>query len=500
MSLADPYAIDMQFKPIFLEVYMISLVSTFLLLWLFGLQPAFAESGGIESLRETGKAFSAVAKQVSPSVVFIQVESVKKVPASPFGGASPFSDELFRRFFGDNFQFRGQPQGPREERTQGQGSGFVFSLDKGLFSDKAYILTNNHVVEGGDSIRVTFKDGREFKATIKGADPKSDIAVLEIEGADVPALGLGDSAALEVGEWVVAIGNPFGLSHTLTAGIVSAKGRTSLGISDYEDFIQTDAAINPGNSGGPLVNLDGEVVGINTAIFSRSGGYMGVGFAIPINMARGIAEQLLDGGEVKRGFLGVTIQNLTPDLAESFGVKSLDAIIIAQVSPDSPASRAGLQQGDLIVGFEGNKVTDSGSFRNSVSMTPPGTRASLEVIRKGKTLQLTVAIGELNDDQVAEAPASGAVDVLGLTVQTLTPELATQFKARAGEGVVVSAVERGSLAQMAGIDVGTVIYEVNRTPVANAAQFEQLIANSSDKRALLLIGKGNATRFIVLNW
>ncbi len=475
-----------------------SIVSAFLVFCLFIAHPANAGSGGIDSLRETGKAFSAVAKQVSPSVVFIQVESVRKVE-SPLGGASPFNDELFRRFFGEGFNFRGQ-QPPREQRTQGQGSGFVFSLDQGLFSDKAYILTNNHVVEGGERIRVTFKDGREFDATIKGADPKSDIAVLEIRDAEVPALSLGDSAALEVGEWVVAIGNPFGLSHTMTAGIVSAKGRTSLGISDYEDFIQTDAAINPGNSGGPLVNLDGEVIGINTAIFSRSGGYMGVGFAIPINMARGIAEQLIDGGEVTRGFLGITIQNLTPDLAESFGVKSLDGILVAQVAPDSPAARAGIQQGDLIVGFQGGQVRDSGSFRNSVSMTAPGTVADLKVIRQGREIELKVTIGQLDDAQQVASAASGSADQLGVTVQTLTPTLARQFNTSASEAVVVTEVQPGSLAQTAGIDVGTVIYEVNRTRVTSAGQFEQLISNSEGKRALLLIGKGNATRFVVLNW
>ncbi|MES9848668.1 MAG: trypsin-like peptidase domain-containing protein, partial [Candidatus Thiodiazotropha sp.] len=259
-----------------------------------------AQQGGIENLRQTGKAFAYVAQKVSPSVVYIQVETVRE--RAPNNEYSPFGDDLFRRFFGPRFPGAPrQQQKPRRHRSVGQGSGFVFSHDKGLFSNKAYVMTNNHVVEGADRITVKFKNGHEFSAEIKGSDPKSDIAVLEIVADDLPALSLGDSNKLDVGEWVLAFGNPFGLSHTMTAGIVSAKGRTSLGISDYEDFIQTDAAINPGNSGGPLVNLDGEVVGINTAIFSRSGGYMGVGFAIPINMAKGIANQLLDKGEVTRG-------------------------------------------------------------------------------------------------------------------------------------------------------------------------------------------------------
>ena len=460
--------------------------------------PVAAADPGIEDLRKTSRAFAAVAKQVSPSVVYIQVESVRSTAGSALGQGSPFNDELFRRFFGDSF---GGFQPPREQRTLGQGSGFVFSLDRGLFSDKAYILTNNHVVDGAEKIKVTFNDGREFEARIKGSDPKSDIAVLEIDAKGIPELKLGDSGRLEVGEWVVAMGNPFGLSHTLTAGVVSAKGRTSLGISDYEDFIQTDAAINPGNSGGPLVNLDGEVIGINTAIFSRSGGYMGVGFAIPINMARGIAEQLLEGGEVKRGFLGITIQNLTPQLAESFGVKDINGIIVAQVGPETPAARAGLRQGDLIVGYQGKAVKDTGSFRNRVSMTAPGTQAQLEVLREGRRISLNATIGDLpGDDQLASAAGAQAdTDVLGLSVQTITPELAQQFNVQPGQGVVVNGVEAGSLGAQAGFDVGTIIYEVNRQRVETAQQFARLIAQS-DGRALMLIGKGDNTRFIVLEW
>ncbi|HET7687130.1 MAG TPA: trypsin-like peptidase domain-containing protein, partial [Candidatus Macondimonas sp.] len=281
------------------------------LILLFVLSSAVhALDGGVESLRQTGKAFASVARAVSPAVVFIQVEgkasptALRRFP-SPFDETWPFGDDLFRRFFGDRFP--GFPQIPEQEmpkgerRVIGQGSGFVFAAKDGLWSDKTYILTNNHVVEDAEKIRIQFQDGREFDATITGRDPQSDVAVLEIEADGLTPLRWGDSSALEVGEWVVAIGNPFGLSHTLTVGVVSAKGRTSLGISDYEDFIQTDAAINPGNSGGPLVNLDGEVVGVNTAIFSRSGGYMGVGFAIPSNLAKAIADQLIEHGEVTRG-------------------------------------------------------------------------------------------------------------------------------------------------------------------------------------------------------
>ena len=323
--------------------------------------PVAARDDGLESLRQTSKAFASVARQVSPSVVFIQVEEKRPMPRDDGGELSPFGDELLRRFFGDDFpgpSRRVQPRPPR--KAIGQGSGFVFSSSGGV----SYILTNNHVVEKAEKIRVKFQDGREYEARIKGTDPKSDVAVLEVAARGLPALRWGDSTRLEVGEWVVAIGNPFGLSHPLTAGVVSAKGRTSLGINDYEDFIQTDAAINPGNSGGPLLNLDGEVVGMNTAIFSRSGGYMGVGFAIPSHLARAMAEQLVATGKVLRGYVGLTVQPLTSDIAEAMGVQDRRGVLVNQVSEGSPAAKAGLRPGDVLVSWDGVPVTDGGQYRN----------------------------------------------------------------------------------------------------------------------------------------
>jgi serine protease Do len=484
-----------------------TLIFPFLVLVFSVISPAHARDGGIESLRQTGKAFASVARAVSPSVVFIQVEGKASSPAitgfsSPFGDEWPFDNDLFERFFGE--QFRGTPrqEAPRgKRRTISQGSGFVFASKDGLLSDKSYILTNNHVVENADKIRVKLKDGREFTAEVAGADPQSDVAVLEIDTGGLPALPLGDSSKLEVGEWVVAIGNPFGLSHTLTVGVVSAKGRTSLGINDYEDFIQTDAAINPGNSGGPLVNLDGEVVGINTAIFSRSGGYMGVGFAIPVDLAKGIANQLMDTGEVTRGYLGIVIQALTPELAESFDLGNKAGILVAQVTEDSPAAQAGLQQGDVIVAYQGKPVTDVGSFRNRVSLTLPGSREELTIIRGGKHRSIKVTIGELTKDKlIAKGPAQ-STDELGLTVQTLTPQLAEQFDAKAVEGVVVTEVESGSIAATAGIEPGTVIVQVNRKPVKSAAEFKRAVDKSSgDKRVLLLLRKGDMQQYLVLRW
>lgn len=478
------------------------------LVWLFAL-PAYATDEAIEDLRQTGKAFASVARSVSPSVVFIQVEGKASSEMtqffSPFNDDWPFGEDFFKRFFGDRFP--GFPRTPRPDEPQdgpsirGQGSGFVFEAKDRLISDKTYILTNNHVVEHAGKIKVKFQDGREFEAKVTGRDPQSDIAVIEINASGYPALRLADSSELEVGEWVVAIGNPFGLSHTLTVGVVSATGRTSIGINDYEDFIQTDAAINPGNSGGPLVNLDGEVVGMNTAIFSRSGGYMGVGFAIPSNLAKAIANQLIEHGGVTRGYLGIVIQQLTSDLAESFGIDTLQGILVAQVTKDSPAQKAGLRQGDIIELFQGEPVKDVGSFRNRVALTTPGRTVELTILRNGERKNLKVTIGKLDQDKMTAEERSQRAEDIGLTVQTLTPQLAEQFDATAGEGVVVTEVRPGSIAAMAGIKPGMIILQVNRKEVNSAVAFQRAIKESSnDKRVLLLIRDEGMQRYVVLSW
>ncbi len=482
-----------------------------LMLWVFTL-PAYAQEDGIENLRNTSKAFASVARKVSPSVVFIQVESTQKQPAiqqfsSPFGGqGNLLNDDMLRRFFGDQFQMI--PQQPDQQRRiqprpkmMGQGSGFVFKVDDGLISDKTYIMTNNHVVDHADKITVKFQNGKEYTAKVKGTDPKSDVAILEIETADFPALNIGSSSRLEVGEWVVAIGNPFGLSHTLTVGVVSAKGRSSVGINDYENFIQTDAAINPGNSGGPLVNLDGQVVGMNTAIFSRSGGSMGIGFAIPIDLAKNIGNQLINSGEVVRGRIGVVIQPLTSELAESFGVEQGQGIVVAQVSDDSPAKRAGIQQGDVIISYQGKKVNNVGRFRNSVSLTPPGTEADIVVIRDGKRKELAITIAKQDGNiQVADNSAQSA-DEIGLTVQSISSQQAKQLNVKAGQGVVVTAVKPNSIAAMAGIKPGTVILQANRQAMKSAADFKRAVKESRNNKSLvLLIKDSDFQRFVVLKW
>ncbi len=460
------------------------------------LQGLHAQEEGIESLRHTGEAFRAVAKKVSPAVVNIQVEKTAEAPAamSPFGGQGPFGDEFFRRFFGIPM-----PEGPGRSphgktprpRSHGQGSGFVISPD-------GFILTNNHVVEDADKVTVTLTDGRNFTAKVIGTDPASDVAVIKIDGTNLPAVPLGDSDQLEVGDWVLAVGNPFGLSNTITAGIVSAKGRSSVGITDYENFIQTDAAINPGNSGGPMVNLSGEVVGMNTAIFSRSGGYMGIGFAIPVNMVKNIRDQLVEQGSVTRGYLGVMIQNLTQELAESFGLETTQGILVSQVTEDSPAAAAGLKQGDIVLEYDGRPVDEIGAFRNQVALTAPGTVKKLTVLRNGKRQSLKVTIGKLPQEQTLAQDGKAKVDELGLAVQPLTQELAERFGYTGVKGVLVSQVVPGSAAAAAGLRPGALILEVNQQAVATPAEFRQALDKGKKDSALLLVREGEGTRYVAL--
>ncbi|MCZ6869267.1 MAG: DegQ family serine endoprotease [Gammaproteobacteria bacterium] len=441
---------------------------------------AAAEEKAIESLRQTGKAFSSVAKKVSPSVVFIRMERRRQ---SPFHG-SPFDEEFLRRFFG-------APRDIPQERTEvGQGSGFIFSKD-------GYILTNNHVAGDADRMTVRLIDGREFEATLVGSDPPSDVAVIHIEtDDDLPILELGDSDALEVGEWVLAIGNPFGLSHTLTVGVVSATGRSSIGVADYENFIQTDAAINPGNSGGPLVNLDGEVVGINTAIFSQTGGSMGIGFAIPINMARAIAEQLLEHGEVTRGLLGVAIQDLTPELAESFGVEGRKGALVAEVMPDSPAKRAGIQRGDIVLEMNGKAVANVAQLRNRIALTAPGTKARFRILRDGRERVVNVKIGKLDAQSVASSTGPASIGEIGITVSAMTEERAQSLGYEGTSGVVITSVEADGPAARAGLRRGMLIRQVNQRNVSTTEEFREAIRAGDPDLVLLLVQDTQGTRFV----
>ena len=454
-------------------------------------------NGDSAVLDRYSKAFVNVVKKAKPSVVHIKVEktiSDQNRYSRGRGGEEMFNHPFFEQFFGPQFRRQQQPK-QRQHKQRGQGSGFIISKD-------GYLLTNNHVVEGADVITVILSDKSEFEATLIGTDPQSDVAVLKIESkTDLPVISIGDSDKLEVGEWVIAIGNPFGLSQTVTAGVVSAKGRSSVGINEYENFIQTDAAINPGNSGGPLLNGRGEVIGINTALFSRTGGYMGIGFAIPINMATAIKDQLQNQGKVTRGWLGVVIQNVNKELAHSFGLKEAGGILVSEVQKDSPAQNAGLKQGDVIIRLNGEKVEDVASLRNRIALITPDSKAKLGIFRHGKEKVIKVIIGEQPSD-FSKKSGSGqgrdSLDDFGMTLQNLTPELAEKLGYAENSGVVISDVKPGSPAALEGLKSGYLIEEVNRTNVSNMKDLRESLENSDSTRILLRVRAGEYSRYVVL--
>ena len=434
--------------------------------------------------------YSDVAERAVKGVVNIASTKVVRTPQRN----SPFSqDPFFRRFFGFPDQV------PRERRERARGSGVLVTTD-------GYILTNNHVVEGADEVLVVLHDERELIAKIVGTDPKTDVAVLKVEATELEPLPLGHSSELRLGEVVLAIGNPFGLSHTVTQGIVSALGRARVGIADYEDFIQTDAAINPGNSGGALINTRGELVGINTAIASSSGGYQGVGFAIPADMAHVIMDSLVRYGHVQRGYLGVIIQDMRPDMAEQFGLKKSHGAIVSDVLENGPAGKAGLQRGDVVLRFAGQEVTDAAQLRNTVSQTTPDSEAEMTVLRDRKERTINVTIGRHPDDATAAIPTRNDTQepdakssVAGLTVTGLTAAMAGRYGMSADtRGVIVVHVEQDGFAAEAGLQPGDVIMEVDRVPVGSVADFEKGVAQAKRKKLLLLINRGGATTFVVL--
>jgi len=429
--------------------------------------------------------FVSLAKRLSPAVVNIsttQVSAEAPFSQSPFGEEDPFS-EFRRRFFGGPF-----PRGP--SRQMSLGSGFIIDRE-GL------ILTNNHVVENAEKIVVRLSDEREFEATVVGKDLKTDIAVIKINAkGDLPVAPLGDSRRLEVGEWIVAIGNPFGLEHTVTAGIVSAKGRR-IGAGPYDNFIQTDASVNPGNSGGPLINLRGEVVGINTAIFSRGGGNIGIGFATPINLVKELLPQLKSKGKVTRGWLGVAIQRVTPAIAESLGLDEASGALVANVLKDAPADRDGVKIGDVIIEFDGRKVNESNDLPIIVARTPVGKGVKVKVVREGKELVLSVTIGELKEEEVVASVEKR--EKLGLTVQKVTPQIAESLGLDQAEGVVVTSVEPASPGDEAGLRRGDVIIEVNRNRIRDLRDFRNEVASiKKGKGLLLLVRRGETTLFLAL--
>lgn len=452
----------------------------------------FAQDGdGIEALRSTSKAFSSIAKNASPAVVGIKAEKSSRKSTSPYSQnkVDPFQDDFFDFFFQkqpDTYLRQPQQKAPTESA---QGTGFIISQD-------GYILTNNHMVSNSSEILVTLSDGMELKAKVIGTDPDSDVAVIKIDRENLPYLEMADSDSLEVGEWVVAIGNPFGLSHTVTAGIVSAKGR-NIGLSTYEDFIQTDAAINPGNSGGPLLNLDGKVVGINTAIVSQVRSYAGIGLAIPINMAKAICEQLIQGGTVVRGYLGASLQDLTPELAESFGLENSKGALFADVTKDSAADKAGLQQGDVVIEFDGQVIEDKDSFRNRVAITKPGTKVKIVAIRNGKKKIFSVVLDEKPTNLGFASEQSEIAMNIGFMVQDLTVDIAKQLGYEGMRGVVISSVESASYASKMGLTAGLLILEVNRVAISNMREFnEQIKIDAENGSILLLITNGRFAQYV----
>jgi serine protease Do len=478
-------------------------ISTLFLFLFFAVSaPVSAQDqNSIDTLRQMGRAFAEIAEKASPAVVGIQARQavVQQYPTIrdwPFG--DPFDDEFFERFFGQprsrqQQQPQQQPQQQRKVYRPVQGSGFIVSSD-------GYILTNNHVIKDAEQITVKLADGRQFEAKVTGTDSDTEVAVIKIDANNLKVLEPADSDKLEVGEWVIAIGNPFGLSHTVTAGIVSAKGRGRIGLAEYEDYIQTDAAINPGNSGGPLIDLNGKVVGINTAILGP-GGNIGIGFAIPINMAKAVYDQLVETGTVVRGVLGVYIADLTADMAGSLGLKQdTKGVVVSEVIEGSAAEKAGLKRYDVVVEFNGEKVEKVNELRNRVSMMKPGSKAQIVVLRDGKAKTFSVELGEKSATAQLASGRSEATASLGLTVQNLTDELAGRFGYQGRTGVIVSQVESGSIAEDAGITPGMLIMEVNRQPVKNIRDFNKAIEEAAGAgSALLLIDNGTARILLALS-
>ncbi len=454
---------------------------------------AFAEVKEDLPVAEAGAGFPSfveVVKKEKPAVVNISTTKVihKKGP-----GLSPFSgpNDPFREFFGDDFFYRffgGIPQ--KEYKTQSLGSGFIID-------ENGYILTNNHVVENAEEIIVKLSDEREFKAEIVGRDPKTDIALIKIENHDhLPVVNIGDSDKIQVGEWVLAIGNPFGVGQTVTAGIVSATGR-EIGSGPYDDFIQTDASINPGNSGGPLFNTRGEVIGINSAIYTPSGGNVGIGFSIPINMAKRIIPQLKEKGSVTRGWLGVSLQQITKELAESFKLPSAKGALVGSVVKDSPAEKAGIKRGDVIIEFDGKKINKMRSLPSIVAMTPVGKKVKIKVIREGKVKTLKVKIEKMKDGELAKA--GGPINNLGMSVQELTPDIAEQLGLETTEGVIVVRVERGSPSHRGGLRRGDVIIQINRHDIKNIDDYRSAMRKfKKGDTALFLIIRGSSSFYAAI--
>ncbi|MBS0625189.1 MAG: DegQ family serine endoprotease [Verrucomicrobia bacterium] len=435
-------------------------------------------ASGTSLLEQTSKAFTQIGKKAMPATVFIKATLTQT--QQEFENPFDMGDDFFRRFFGGQQFSKPQPQ-----EQVGVGSGF-------FISPNGYIATNYHVIKEANQITVVMNDGREFTASVSGTDPRTDLALLKVEGTDFPFIEFGDSDDLDIGEWVVAIGNPFALESSLTVGVVSAKGRQDLGIAALEDFIQTDAAINPGNSGGALLNLRGEVIGVNTAIMTRSGGYMGIGLAIPSKMAKHVFDQIIDGGSVKRAYLGVILQPVDKDLAEAMSLEKQEGILISDVVKGSPADKAGLKQGDIVLAYNDKPVKNISKFRNDIALLNPGSEIKLKILRSGKTLTITASTGTQTEGEVISAEM---IQKIGLEVDNLTPELASRLGYGSDtEGVVITKVKPGSPAAQAGLKpygliIGVAVNWDNQKKVSNVAEFEEAIKAIGNKKHIILIAR-----------
>lgn len=442
-----------------------------------------------KALTKEGEAFSDIVKAISPTVVNI---STTKTIKRNFSTPHFFEDPFFKDFF-EPFRI------PKKWKEQSLGSGVIVS-------DDGYIITNNHVIEKADEIKVSLYDKQDYKAKVIGSDPKTDIAILKIPAKNLPAIKWGDSEELEVGEFVLAFGNQFGFGHTVTMGIISALGRANVGIAEYEDFIQTDAAINPGNSGGPLVNIKGELIGINTAIFSRTGGYQGIGFAVPSNMARRVMEQLIKEGKVTRGWLGVSIQEVTPELAKQFGAENSKGALVTDIFRGSPAERAGLKRGDVIVEFNGKDIKDVETLRNMTAQSELGSTVKLKVMRDRKPIFIDVIIAELPKESVEAIPEDMKEGMreqnalAGFSVIELTREIAKQIGLHNEEkGVVVVSVEPDSSAEEAGLKKGDVIQEINKKGIRSLSEFNNIASRiKKGDTVLLFVNRGGQKFYITL--
>jgi serine protease Do len=438
----------------------------------------------VKFLGRLSDALAEVAEVAKPSVVNISTTSTVTMEENP--DSDFFNDPLFRRFFGDQFDHQ-----KRKYKSAALGSGVIVS-------DDGYILTNNHMVKGAEEIKVVLSDKREFKGKIVGTDPRTDLAVIKINAKNLPAARMGESGKLKAGDIVLAIGTPFGLNQSITMGIVSAVGRSNVGIADLEDFIQTDAAVNPGNSGGALVNTSGEVVGINTAIFSTSGGYMGIGFSIPSDMAKTVMDSIIKHGRVLRGWLGVSIQNLTPEIAKSLGIKQEAGALVADVVKGSPADKAGLKRGDLIVEFDGKKIEDSTHLRNMVAATAPGKSIELKLIRDSKEQTVSVTLGEFKEQKVAKKIEYNNV-LKGITVQELTASVRDRFGIPENiNGVIITDISNDSPSQGI-LQAQDVILEVNRKEIKSLHDYDQVASKIGENdNVLLLVYRDGGTIYITI--